>query len=82
MRNTIRLHKRIIGQRYEFMNPLNRNWIEVDGETATLFLRNVVGYDRLPEGPSAGSLPKQVPWYLTSQYNLPPPPKPVELGAS
>lgn len=63
MQNTIRLHKRIRGERYEFMNPLNRNWIPVDGETAKLFVHNVLNYSKLPEGPSVGLVPHYRPWY-------------------
>ena len=49
-RNTIRLHRRITGAKYEFQNPVTRKWTPVDGETAETFMYNVLDYRRLPVG--------------------------------
>lgn len=53
MQNTIRLHKRLTGARFEFQNPVTRKWQPVDSETAEKFVYNVLDYPRLPLGTPA-----------------------------
>jgi hypothetical protein len=49
MRNTITLRFGCAG--LQFKNPTTRQWQPTDRETATAFLRNVLNYSKLPEGP-------------------------------
>lgn len=46
-RNSIQLHQRLTGARFEYLNRLNHQYYPVDGE---MFVHNVLGYDALPVG--------------------------------